>query len=224
MTTIPGHASGADAVAPGRRERRAARTRADIEEAALHLFTEHGFEATTVEQVAEAADISPRTFFRYFPSKDAVLFGDFRREMARIREILDSRPRREHPMRSLAVAMLDATARMEPDREQHRMRAELLHALDSSVDYELHLLRQQWTRELAELIAERLDVDAGTDARPNAWSMTLGCCFGSAMHTWLTRTDGTSLRHLLAEVLDETAHGLGQAAHEATSASERENP
>ncbi len=165
-----------------------------------------------MERIAEAADISPRTFFRHFPSKDAVLFGDFHGEMARLREILDSRPSREHPMRSLTVAILDVTERMEPDRAQHRMRAELLNALDNSVDYELHLLRQQWVRELSELVAERLDVDARTDARPNAWSMTLGCCFGSAMHTWLARTDSTPLRQLFTEVLDETAHGLGQAA------------
>ncbi|WP_228717659.1 TetR/AcrR family transcriptional regulator [Allosaccharopolyspora coralli] len=185
---------------------------------ALSLFTEHGFEATTVERIAEAADISPRTFFRHFPSKEAVLFGDLRREMARVREILGSRPPDEHPLRSLTVATLDVTDRMEPDRAQHRMRAELLNARHNSVDYELHLLRQQWVQELAELVAERLDVDAATDARPNAWSMTLGCCFGSAMHAWLTRTDGTPLRELFTEMLDETARGLGQAAQVAVSA------
>ncbi|MDR7299943.1 TetR family transcriptional regulator [Haloactinomyces albus] len=203
----------------GRRQRKAIRTRASIEDAALRLFTEQGFDATTVEQIAEAADIAPRTFFRYFPSKDAVLFGDLGGETERMRTIMDSRASHEHPMRSLAAAMLDAAERMEPDREQHLMRAELLHALDNAGDYELHLLRQQWMQDVTNLVAEHLGVDSGTDPRPGAWSMTLVSCFGSAMHAWLVRTDDSiTLRHILSGVLAATSEGLEQATDEIASA------
>jgi AcrR family transcriptional regulator len=66
----------ADAPAMGLRERKKIKTRAAIREHAFRLFRENGYTATTIEQIAEAAEVSPSTYFRYFPTKEAVVLTD----------------------------------------------------------------------------------------------------------------------------------------------------
>lgn len=90
-------------VPAGLRERKKAKTRAAIREAAMSLFEEQGYSATTVEQIAEAAEVSPSTFFRYFPSKeDVVLTDDF--DPLLVASIL-AQPAEVHPVDAAIVAL-----------------------------------------------------------------------------------------------------------------------
>jgi TetR/AcrR family transcriptional regulator, regulator of mycofactocin system len=75
----------------GLRERKKQRTRQQIIEAAMGLFAERGYHATTIADIAEAADVAPRTFFSYFPSKEAVVFHNVDRDMGSLAKVLRNR-------------------------------------------------------------------------------------------------------------------------------------
>src|SRR5271165_6892774 len=79
--------------APVQLGRRRITTRAELEHVAFELFDSHGFEGTTVDDIASAAGIGRRTFFRYFPSKNDVPWGMFELELERMRARLKACPR-----------------------------------------------------------------------------------------------------------------------------------
>jgi AcrR family transcriptional regulator len=90
------------------RERKKARTRACLREHALRLFREQGYQATTVEQIAAAAEVSPSTFFRYFPTKeDVVLQDDFD---TRILEAFSRQPPSVSPVAAVRAALHETVA------------------------------------------------------------------------------------------------------------------
>src|SRR5262245_16590972 len=76
---------------PGLRERKKQRTREAIVDSAFELFAERGFDGTTIADIAEAAEIAPRTFFSYFPSKDDVVFYDFEEQFEMVTSWLRDR-------------------------------------------------------------------------------------------------------------------------------------
>ena len=97
----------------GLRERKKAKTRAAIREHALRLFREQGYDATTIEQIAAAAEVSPATFFRYFPTKeDVVLQDDF--DIVTL-EALEAQPTELSPIAAFRGAAAAARLQMSAD-------------------------------------------------------------------------------------------------------------
>lgn len=100
----------ANSPATGLRERKKGKTRAAIREHAALLFREQGYEETTVEQIAEAAEVSPSTYFRYFPTKESVVFDDD--YDAQIVAEFAEQPSDLSPAKALGAAMRAVTDRL----------------------------------------------------------------------------------------------------------------
>src|SRR5579871_5877050 len=108
----------------GLRERKKQKTREGIQRAALRLFSKQGYEKTTIEEIAGAADISPSTFFNYFPTKEDVVLYDMYDPITI--EMMLQRPSAE-PLNTVARHVLEAMADLfEQDKEMMLERAKLV--------------------------------------------------------------------------------------------------
>src|SRR5436309_4426840 len=89
----------------GLRERKKQKTRAQLTDAAFRLFGERGFDGTTIEDIVEQVEVSPRTFFRYFDSKEDVVIGFFDDMGLELRDMLDAQPAEEPPFTAVRDAL-----------------------------------------------------------------------------------------------------------------------
>ena len=99
------------------RERKKQKTREALEEAAIRLFLEKGYSATSIEDIAGDADVSRRTFFRYFGSKEGVLFGDADLQGEAVLQALMAQPRDVPPLVAFRDAVVELSRVMESDQE-----------------------------------------------------------------------------------------------------------
>ena len=149
----------------GLRERKKQRTREAIVEAAFELFDERGFDGTTIADIAEAAEIAPRTFFGYFPSKDDVVFHDFEQRREMIAAWLREREPGVNAFDALRAGIEGMAGEADPaDLQEKRCRNRLVRENESLAAHSEHL-RGKFGDLLAEAVAEDLG-DAPDDLRP----------------------------------------------------------
>jgi AcrR family transcriptional regulator len=137
----------------GLRERKKAKTRAALQEHALRLIRQQGYAATTIEQIAEAAEVSPSTFFRYFPTKeDAVLYDPYDPVFAAAFRVQPPGMSSMQAMRAATRAVFAALPADEIDRVR-----EILPLILSVPDLRARTLDglAQTAQLLTELVAER---------------------------------------------------------------------
>ncbi len=182
----------------GLRERKKLKTKEAIQREAMRLFQDQGYEETTIEQIAAAAEISPSTFFNYFPTKEDVVLYD-RYDPMMVSLIEDARP--DEPLSQTIRRTLDVLGRaMENDREMVLARAKLgLFAPSLRARFWEELQKAQSL--LAGLIAMRSGRDAD-DFEVRVLSMMLVTAAFEASLEWVRRGAAGELFDIVREALE----------------------
>jgi TetR/AcrR family transcriptional regulator, regulator of mycofactocin system len=193
--------NGAGSGHPGRRR---VTSREELEHRAFALFAAHGFDATTVDEIAAAAGIGRRTFFRYFPSKNDIPWGAFEDELDRMRVRLKACPPEVPLMDAIRLALIDFNRVAPAQVPLHRRRMELILRVPALLAHST-LRFTAWREVVAEFVAER------TGRRPEELApqaiahAVLGVCVAAYEH-WLDHPSAD-----LGVLLDDAMRQLGGA-------------
>jgi mycofactocin system transcriptional regulator len=192
----------------GTRGRRPSTSRSELSHIALQLFTERGFDETTVDDIAAAAGIGRRTFFRYFSSKNDLPWGDYDRHLDMMRAHLHSLPADLPVMEALRIAVVEFNRLPPEEIPYHRQRMRLLMTVPTLRAHST-LRYEAWRSVVAEYAAARLGVPEDDPApRAIAWAM-LGVAL-SAYEQWL-RHEEADLTALLDQSLRMLSAGFAFA-------------
>lgn len=201
--------------------RSGASTRRALQEAAFGLFASRGFDDVTAADVAAAAGVSERTFFRHFASKDEVLEGDPGRLVTTVEAALLARPASEPPLVALGQAARALADLIEADVERYRLMLRL--ATRSPVLAARVLAAQsRWAETIASCLARRAGVDAAVELWPHVLARAAVGAAGAALDRWI---DGGghpgALGPLFGEAIGVLASGPPPAASPVDIARER---
>lgn len=194
---------------PGLRERKKQRTRDALLRAALELFTTQGYEDTTVDEIAEAVDVSQRTFFRYFAGKEDAAFAVQEIAHTRFVAAVRERPSGEAPLEALRNAVLEGWDTIGEAIEQvvpvdlYLRMCRLTESTPALLA--AHLRRNdEVAEEVARVIAEREGLDVDTDPRPRVAVALFAGVIRVMERLWGTSGDLgiTEIRALTARYLD----------------------
>jgi len=158
---------------PGLRERKKQRTRETIARAAHELFAERGYHATTLPDIAQAADVSTRTIFAYFASKEDILFSDFPLMKDALAQALAERPEGKEALETVREFILSLH-----DVEKSELDDQLRVCIESDETLRSHLRARiaQLEEVIAPAIAKDLDAPAN-DLRPQVVAASLTAAF-----------------------------------------------
>jgi AcrR family transcriptional regulator len=171
-----------DELPAGLRPRKKIKTRLAIEDAALALFDEHGYDATTVEQIAELAEVSTTTFFRYFPSKAEVVLSHYPEQLPALRQAIIDRPAGESDLTAVRRALHSSWVEaIDAQRTARKARTIATSPLLRGLSFERGL---GWVDTLKDALAQRRGL-----RRPNEEcaiaSMAILGVLGAAVDGWI---------------------------------------
>jgi AcrR family transcriptional regulator len=192
----------------GLRERKKARTRQALIDTGLDLFIRQGFEHTTIDEIVNACDVSRRTFFRYFASKEDLFIAESDDRRTAMIAFLDQRPAAEAPWRSVRGAIVDLARTHLGDRRRRLARARLIAHTPTLRAASLEAQRR-WQQALVEALARR----AGPDADLLELHLMAGAATAAlhaALEVWTADKGRGDLSQLVEQAFDRLAYGFAR--------------
>lgn len=172
-------------ISPDRRERRKQRTRDALVHAALALFASKGYERTAVHEITDAVDVSERTFFRYFASKEDLILSLMGEAAALLTSELAARPAREDPFTAMRNAHLVLLRRAAEETEtiSYLRVLRLVESTPALLSAQLRYSHER-AEDIIRVLAEREGVDPVTDPRPRVLAAVVGSLMFLAIRDW----------------------------------------
>lgn len=193
-----------DSLAAQMRAKRSELMMLELEAVALRLFEERGFDAVTVEEIASAAHISERTFYRYFPAKEDVLQVKITRRTEALRAALSTRPNDEAPLHSLRVALAEVVSAEDP--ASLRRWTAVVAATPGVLNGVIGGIQLKSHRTIAEFLGSRLGVPSD-DLVPAMLAAAVGGVVQAVSTQWFLH--GGDLAARISEGLEVLEQGIG---------------
>lgn len=191
----------------GRRDRKKSATREALRSAALALVAERGFEHVTVEDIAEAVDVSPRTFFNHFSSKEEAIVGMSPEWLEQLLRVLSERPADEPPIETLRSVLGALVGKLAAHPEEWALRAVVLRNDPVLLARQL-ITYASFERTLATAVADRSGTTVGHDLYPTLAAAAAVAALRAAVGVWLEQGRTQPLTDLFEHAFDLLAGGL----------------
>ncbi|MEV8399759.1 TetR/AcrR family transcriptional regulator [Streptomyces niveus] len=189
----------------GLRERKKLKTRVAIREATYRLITDQGYEATTVEQIAAAAEVSPSTVFRYFPTKEDIVLTD---EFDPVMEAaIRARPADEPPLESLRAVLRQAVEAILADQPEELLQRSKLMLGIPAVRARMTETMTETSLLLSRAVADRTGRDEG-DLEVRVFTASVMAALREVTIYWAEHDQKENLAVLVDRALDSLEGGL----------------
>lgn len=193
----------------GLRERKKAETRAALQDAALRLAARHGVDKVSIEVIADAAGVSPRTFFNYFSSKEDAILGGAPSDPSPLADLLRDRPAGEAPLEALRAALKSSVEQLQEDPDRWVLRRQLTQRHpELAARYAARLAQVE--QDLVVEIARRVDLDPDHDLYPGTIVGAAMAAVRVAMTVWQNHHRPEELAGLIDQAFDQLGNGLAR--------------
>ena len=188
----------------GRRERKKLATHQLLRSAALRLGAERGLQKITVEDIAETADVSIRTFYDHFSSKEDAIIGFDASRVLQLREALVARPRSEQPLEALRAVLREL---LEESSEEWPLRMEVIRTNPTLLS-RMFASFATAERAMIDVIAERTGTDANHDLYPVLVTAVAMGAVRASMSSWHSTGEVLPLSEIFDAAFDQVSTGL----------------